>query len=856
MRSPGKIALCLFLFAGLTARSEAAIPLSLDSGENLETSILTFDDNVIGCYLETPRGETIEFKPNDHSDAKYQLRPDAPLVSACQVTVRNVDGNDSGLWTLRSVSDTDNNLSQSYQVTVNSAETVTEIASTEDITTEETIKESTKNIITIPTEPTEETTGIEELTTVSSVETTTPKLEDVTIIDMEPGYFTTRIGEVHTVKILEYDFLDTEKCSLVTPDGERHDLDELDIYGIAAIKDQNVACGIKIHVVSEDLAGNWMLISRSTRFSTEIVEKRMPVTIILEEIVNAIPSEIAVVEGNDIYIRLEASTPFYESCKLIDPANNERVDIEKDARHIDTCGFILRNATQKDSGYWHIAYGVKTNYKAWTLLIIHGLNNTELPSHYTWTMDRPVEQLIGSDNTVYCRVLDANDNVVFDGFGKCNISLARVSTEHAGTWKMFVGSEGRMLTEEHKFEVAVREGASKPAVSTSIATEKPIVTLTCSVSSPEPVRACKFRDPSGRVLLAAPGVGEGRYAFHGNGASYSSGVHGYECGLQITEPVIGDLGLWRCALETETETYYGFLTALCPWAMRDPEVAAMVQSEPLLQAESELVNGVTGTPVTMSCSVQSPIRYCYFRARNGTTFSVSPGESTAFVEYAGAGFDAGECSVRFSNLLPSDGGLWSCHVGFSDPTEPEQRAQFEVSVQELLTAEQREEKNAVIVTGRVHDNRPLEYCRFVRIDGLGFTTENLPEGYRSDSLLSVGRCEIRIPNPSVLELHPWTVAVRVRGHDVEYSQQTLHSLQAPPTDPERPVGPVYRFPLAWVVVIVVGLSLVVVGALAGPRRHRQWTATRAARLRDSFRHSFGGKVPGGASAEKTSPIAA
>lgn len=58
--------------------------------------------------------------------------------------------------------------------------------------------------------------------------------------------------------------------------------------------------------------------------------------------------------------------------------------------------------------------------------------------------------------------------------------------------------------------------------------------------------------------------------------SYQSDVHTHDCGLQIKDPVIKDLGLWRCAVETEEETYYGFLRVLCPWVMRDPEVAATI----------------------------------------------------------------------------------------------------------------------------------------------------------------------------------------------------------------------------------------------------------------------------------------
>lgn len=108
------------------------------------------------------------------------------------------------------------------------------------------------------------------------------KVDDVTVIEMDYYYFATKIGEVHTAKIPEYDFLENEKCYLIAPDGKQHDVDQLDIYGIEAINDYNVACGVKIHIVSEDLAGSWVLIARGTRFSTEIVERRLPIIIALE----------------------------------------------------------------------------------------------------------------------------------------------------------------------------------------------------------------------------------------------------------------------------------------------------------------------------------------------------------------------------------------------------------------------------------------------------------------------------------------------------------------------------------------------------------------------------------------------
>ncbi|XP_013147609.1 PREDICTED: uncharacterized protein LOC106110352 isoform X2 [Papilio polytes] len=799
------------------------------------------------CYLVKPDGTQYDFEDMHISDVEIINY----ITVACGIKIYVSTEEMLGRWTLisrgtRSAEVVERRL----PFTIFLEEPTSEIPNTDTTkSVEETSKDSTQKenfdttIAELPKETTEKA-----YTTERILDTTTKKIED--IINIDPGYFVTKIGETHKVKIPEYDFLNSNECYIITPGGERHDIEHLQLYGIEAITDYNVACGVKVHIVSEDMVGDWMLVSRATRFSTEVVERRLPFTIVIEEIVNALPSEITIMEGKDIYIRLEDATSFHATCKLVDGRDEERVDVERDARYVDTCGFIVRNATTNDSGFWKISYGVKTIYKAWARVTVYGHSDPSLQTHFTWTLDRPVSQLMGPEGTVYCRLVDASHNTVFDGFGRCNVTLSRVSNEHAGNWKMHIGLQGRVLTDEYDVHVSIRRADPKPAVSTSVATNKPTVTLTCSVASAETLRSCKFRDPAGRILLATPGVGEGRYTFHGNSASSVSGDRRLECGIQITDPLISDLGLWRCAMETDSDNYYGFLAALCPWAMRDPEVAASVRSEPVLEADSETVSGLEGESMTMSCSVQSPIRYCYFRARNGTTFSISPGESSGAMEYAGAGFDAGECSIRFSNLLASDSGRWSCHVGFLDHQQPEQSAQFALTVQDTLVAEQRMDKGALIVTGRVYDDRALDYCRFVRIDGLGFTTDNLPSGYRSDSLLTVGRCEIRIPNPSVLERHPWTVAARVQGMTFEYSRQTNHSLQMPEAggDEDNTIV-IYRFPFSWIFIIVIGLSLIIIGILVGPKRNRKWTYAKASTFRESFRRSFTRK----AASEQTVP---
>lgn len=57
----------------------------------------------------------------------------------------------------------------------------------------------------------------------------------------------------------------------------------------------------------------------------------------------------------------------------------------------------------------------------------------------------------------------------------------------------------------------------KAEVQTHVDKTLPFVTMTCSVAVQSTVTTCKFRDPTGRVLLSSEGLGEDRYSFYGGG---------------------------------------------------------------------------------------------------------------------------------------------------------------------------------------------------------------------------------------------------------------------------------------------------------------------------------------------------
>ena len=61
-----------------------------------------------------------------------------------------------------------------------------------------------------------------------------------------------------------------------------------------------------------------------------------------------------------------------------------------------------------------------------------------------------------------------------------------------------------------------------------------------------------------------------------NFSSNNSDADTHQCGLLITNPFVQDLGLWRCAIDTEGDVYYGFLTVYYSGVTRDPEEAAAI----------------------------------------------------------------------------------------------------------------------------------------------------------------------------------------------------------------------------------------------------------------------------------------
>ncbi|GBO99713.1 hypothetical protein EVAR_805_1 [Eumeta japonica] len=451
---------------------------------------------------------------------------------------------------------------------------------------------------------------------------------------------------------------------------------------------------------------------------------------------------------------------------------------------------------------------------------------------------------VGPENAVYCRLENPNGVVFFDGFGRCKLNLDRVNALHNGQWWMMVGLPEKVRVEMFLLQIEVVQKELKSQVQMSVAMSKddPSLTVSCSVETSSAPRVCKFRDPQGQILIAQEGVGEGRYTFQGTGVSTNgTDKHVMDCGLRISSPTTDDLGIWRCAIETESDVYYGFHLVICPWLVVSGSLPPSVVTEPTLASRTTVLSAMAGDDTQMMCTIPAGIRYCYFRSNNGTVFTVLPSESNAGFDYVGNGFEAGECGIRLKHISVSDFGRWTCHVGVTvDGVLTELSTFIMVSVQELFVANLFRSTNGELgVFAMVNAGAAdLEYCRFVRGDGRGFTNEVLPYGYEFNDVLHQQRCELRILRPTAVDFQSWTVAVKIRGQQNELLVNTRDLINT--CSSSYSTFFVIRLTLLCICMALLCLSL---GLLFSSEEKRRWTYVRITAVRDSVRRSFSFRKP-------------
>lgn len=260
--------------------------------------------------------------------------------------------------------------------------------------------------------------------------------------------------------------------------------------------------------------------------------------------------------------------------------------------------------------------------------------------------------------------------------------------------------------------------------------------LACNLRhSQKPLQFCRFvRLSDGQGFNVAAGQGVGRYSYVG------SGFEAGDCGLQIAEPDAFDRFRWKCLL--------GYGHANAQSAVENGTIGAILDAsaEPahgVVDLKADNVYGLDGTPVNILCKSPIAVDYCWFTHPQGDRISVSdPADSPATAAtaddaddsvqrfgYYGSGLRMGECGITLSHATLNDTGRWKCHLGTFRRIgfEASRDVSVRISTSRLVASEPDVQ---VLTAAPIHlecttipVRLPLEYCRFVRPDGRGFSID-------------------------------------------------------------------------------------------------------------------------------------
>uniref|UniRef100_A0A6M2DWB4 Ig-like domain-containing protein n=1 Tax=Xenopsylla cheopis TaxID=163159 RepID=A0A6M2DWB4_XENCH len=520
-------------------------------------------------------------------------------------------------------------------------------------------------------------------------------------------------------------------------------------------------CSIEISDASEKEYGNWTMRSYYAKRNDVYKNITNPVikqefSLILVKEVESVPAqELTIPENSDLFLRLKDPVPNMTACQIKTP-QEETITIwdSKGKDKIITtpekpqfefwenednsqCGVIVRQITNETgSGKWGIeavdqnsilhrstiqvnvdlADKKEDDYPVKRILTL-GINEIIdlAPKGSMWCRARPVESPVNGYCVAKFIPVKKTDNKkwIVSWFSSISNEMIQKEVE-------FIVREPRYIETSVK-EIKIKESKS--------------YNLMCRLKS-ENIQHCIFERPDGKVFNMKPGIGSGRYSYHGNGYSTSS-YHetDNECGMTIKDVQKEDFGIWKCYLNdpnSKQKSDVSFLT-----------VGEEVAIEEIPRTKNKIIETHTSANLTITCGIRSSLDYCLIQHPNGTT-TFEPNESTSFDIYD---LRSGLCGVQVTNLTIRDEGEWSCRMGVKDAAEAATKYMVKVYDKKIISQknENVKENNTASISCRIINNVTLSYCKFTRHDGFSIHSKNiLNEKYEFSGNLDKGLCILNI----------------------------------------------------------------------------------------------------------------
>jgi len=490
-------------------------------------------------------------------------------------------------------------------------------------------------------------------------------------------------------------------------------------------------------------------------------------------------NSVSVVENENMYLLLEDSfgSDIDRKCEVVYTNGTPEVvlDLPWESANRwgteDECGFKIEGVSTSDRYFRRLrmsSSGAAYTFAVFTVTVIP-LNTFDIGE------EPPQEWVIGETKSIsrpkypyskYCELWNPQKKMV-QRESVCSYTQRFVTDADEGNWTFVFGIGGKILEDTIVQEIIVTKRDLQATVSDSerVSGGK---SLLCSLN-PVSVIDCSFTRPDGKVILPSEGIGNADYSYFGDG--FAKG----DCGLTIHNVSDEDNGMWKCTVsEYSTQTQRsGFMN-----------VSTNVPDLNVDTHESK-VFATTGSKLSLSCSAQAVLDYCWFRHPSGlplrfSTDTVYENGNRPHYVYEDTLLQ-GVCAITILTARSEDTGEWTCNVGFLGSSNEDNSVPITVGISEtdvisLVKEVVVSEDSAMLICYSVPLEVPLDYCHFIRPDGKGFnvvpqendTTVLGRYRYEADGL-EKGECGLRIVSGinEDEDLGKWACAARLQGRKNE-----------------------------------------------------------------------------------------
>ncbi|XP_046741771.1 uncharacterized protein LOC124408685 [Diprion similis] len=493
-------------------------------------------------------------------------------------------------------------------------------------------------------------------------------------------------------------------------------------------------------------------------------------------------------------------------------ADNSQEDDQKIVPLGDNqCGARIYDASRTDVGRWSLVLSNETesineSFRIVTVTLEEPVNRTSTAV----IGDLTTTILCGPSSMLYCELRDPLGNpATLTSRTRCETIIDVLKATDFGVWTCTVGISGSIEEIYATHTLNIGDRAEEVVIFANDTVSGKMISWQVERIIPA-ASWCRAFPPKGKSIMVAPGLELEKYV------SVETNLAENKCGLLITGEFQEEYhGIWRLEMGLTSGNIIGGFIKMPEGqipGLNDPNTARN-SSDPSKAVE---VNVEAGKSFTITCQTQYPAGYCWIKGPQGQDIT-STDELTV-----------GRCSHAIDNAISTEhSGNWTCNMAHVNGGHEEHLVTKVNVIDKLYQAINREitarHGDKTIIACKSVLDYPLQYCRFVRPDGvgLGVTPGMEPSerySYEGDGL-DHGYCGLAISSVQAVDIGEWKCVSRSRFRTWEAENSDTCVLQTPEMSVASVIG---------LTIGAVLLVFVITGALlVRYRRKRSQQSERA-----------------------------